>query len=182
MGSLALLHNSKGSRIIIIIIIIIIIVIYNYFLLLLFVAIKLSETIWLYYIYYHAPPPPTGIQFHWVFAEIFPYWWCASTLFWIVLLIGHAACEICFNQSKALPRVVTHYLVIVCLCSFLRHHFSGKLGYQYMYIYQPFWYFARLRTRKIQVNPWNATKFTKTRKIPWNLEEILSNTCLYSSF
>ena len=178
MGSLALLHNSKGSRIIIIIIIII--VLYNYF----FITIVCCHQIVinnLTYMHYHAPPPPTGIQFHCGFAEI-PYWWCASTLFWIALLIGHAACEICFNQSKALPRVVTHYLVIVCLCSFLRHHFSGKLGYQYMYIYQPFWYFARLRTRKIQVNPWNATKFTKTRKILWNLEEILSNTCLYSSF
>ena len=69
MGSLALLHNSKGSRIIIIIIIII--VIYNYF----FITIVCCHQIVinnLTYMHYHAPPPPTGIQFHWGFAEI-PY-------------------------------------------------------------------------------------------------------------
>ena len=41
---------------------------------------------------------------------------------------------------------------------------------------QSFWYFARLRSREIQVNPRNPTEFTKTRKIPWNSVEILSNT------
>ena len=40
---------------------------------------------------------------------------------------------------------------------------------------QSFWYFARLRSREIQVNPRNPTEFTKTRKIPWNSVEILSN-------
>ena len=43
-------------------------------------------------------------------------------------------------------------------------------------------YFAWSRSCKIQVNPWNPAKFTKTSKIPWNLVEILSNTCLYSNF
>ena len=48
---------------------------------------------------------------------------------------------------------------------------------------QGFWYFAQLRSREIQVNLWNPTKFTKTRKIPRNNSvEILSNTCLYSNF
>ena len=47
---------------------------------------------------------------------------------------------------------------------------------------QGFWYFARSQSREIQVNPRNPTKFTKTRKIQWNLVEILSNTCLYSNF
>ena len=37
----------------------------------------------------------------------------------------------------------------------------------------------RLRSREIQVNPRNPTKFTKTRKIPRNSVEILSNICLY---
>ena len=35
------------------------------------------------------------------------------------------------------------------------------------------------------VEPWNSgksAKFTKTRKIPQNLVQILSNTCLYSNF
>ena len=47
---------------------------------------------------------------------------------------------------------------------------------------QGFWYFARSRSREIQVNPRNPAKFTKTRKIPRNSVEILSNTCLYSNF
>ena len=32
------------------------------------------------------------------------YWWLVTTLIWVVLLIGHAAREICFNQSEVLPR------------------------------------------------------------------------------
>ena len=47
---------------------------------------------------------------------------------------------------------------------------------------QGFWYFVRLRSHEIQVNPWNPAKFTKTHKIPWKSVEILSNTCLYSNF
>ena len=47
---------------------------------------------------------------------------------------------------------------------------------------QGFWYFARSRSREIQVNPRNPAKFTKTRKIPRNSVEILSNTCLYNIF
>ena len=47
---------------------------------------------------------------------------------------------------------------------------------------QGFWYFARSRSRKIQVNPRNTAKFTKTQKIPQNLVEILSNTCLYNIY
>ena len=47
---------------------------------------------------------------------------------------------------------------------------------------QGFWYFARSRSREIQVNPQNPTKFTKTRKIPRNSVEILSSTCLYNIF
>ena len=37
------------------------------------------------------------------YAEI-PYRWRVATPIWLVLLIGRAACEICFNQSEALPR------------------------------------------------------------------------------
>ena len=47
---------------------------------------------------------------------------------------------------------------------------------------QGFWYFTRLRSHEIQVNPRNPVKFTKTQKIPWNSVEILSNTCLYNTF
>ena len=36
--------------------------------------------------------------------------------------------------------------------------------------------------RAVRVNPRNPAKFTKTRKIPPNSLEILSNTCLYSNF
>ena len=38
------------------------------------------------------------------------------------------------------------------------------------------------RSREIQVNPRNPEKFIKTRKIPRNSVEILSNTCLYNIF
>ena len=51
-----------------------------------------------------------------------------------------------------------------------------------MKLRQGFWYFARSWSREIQVNPRNPAKFTKTRKIPRNSVEILSNTCLYSNF
>ena len=47
---------------------------------------------------------------------------------------------------------------------------------------QSFWYFGRSRSREIQVHPRNPAKFTKTRKIPRNSVEILSNTCLYNIF
>ena len=50
------------------------------------------------------------------------------------------------------------------------------------FILQGFWYFAQSRSCEIQVNPRNPAKFTKTRKIPRNSVEILSNTCLYSNF
>ena len=47
---------------------------------------------------------------------------------------------------------------------------------------QGFWCFARSRSRKIQVNQRNPTKFTKTRKILRKLVKILSNRCLYNIF
>ena len=47
---------------------------------------------------------------------------------------------------------------------------------------QGFWYFARSRSREIQVNRRNPAIFTKTQKIPQNSVEILSNTCLYHIF
>ena len=33
-----------------------------------------------------------------------PYWWRLTTQIYVVLLIGHAVREICFNQSEALPQ------------------------------------------------------------------------------
>ena len=48
--------------------------------------------------------------------------------------------------------------------------------------YQGFWYFVRLRSCEIRVNPWNPEKITETRKIPRNSVKILSNTCLYNIF
>ena len=33
--------------------------------------------------------------------EIPPYWWHVTTKIWVVLLIGRATGEICFNQSEA---------------------------------------------------------------------------------
>ena len=62
-------------------------------------------------------------------AEILYKWW-ATTKIWIVLLIGHAAREICFSQSVALPRsgqwCIIMQLSMEFLWSFLRCHFVGK--------------------------------------------------------
>ena len=44
------------------------------------------------------------------------------------------------------------------------------------------WYFAGSQSREIQVKLRNPAIFTKTRKIPRNSVEILSNKCLYSNF
>ena len=131
MGTLALLCNSSGSPFLLIllllillflfiIIVIIIIIIIIIILLLLFVAMYNLT-------YYHAPSSPIGIQYPWGLQKF-----CTDDM----PVPCSGACEICFNQSKALPRVVTHYLVImVCLCLFLRRHCAGKLGYQYIYLY-----------------------------------------------
>ena len=49
-----------------------------------------------------------------------------------VFLIGRAACEICFNQSEALPRSGWWSVISMeFLCSFLRRHFAGKLRWHH---------------------------------------------------
>ena len=66
------------------------------------------------------------------------------------------------------------------LCSWLTVKF---LSFGYSCNIHGFWYFARLQSCKIQVNLQNPTKFTNTHsKMPQNLTEILSNTCLYNIF
>ena len=57
------------------------------------------------------------------------YRWHATIQIWVVLPIGPAAKEICFNQSKALSRSGQwHVISIKFLRSFLRRHsFAGKL-------------------------------------------------------
>ena len=47
---------------------------------------------------------------------------------------------------------------------------------------QGFWYFARSRTREIQVFPRNTAKFPKKREIPRNPPEIFPNTCRQNVF
>ena len=55
------------------------------------------------------------------------YWWCVTSQIWVVLLIGRAAREICFNQSEALPRSWYGCVISVeFLRSFLRRHFARK--------------------------------------------------------
>ena len=56
-------------------------------------------------------------------AEI-PYQRHVTTQISIVLLIGCAITEICFNQSEALPR--SGYWRISAVTSLLGHHFVGK--------------------------------------------------------
>jgi len=59
-------------------------------------------------------------------AEI-PYRWCLTSQNWEVLLIGHAAWEICSNQSEALCRPGQwHVISMEFLHLFLRSHFAGK--------------------------------------------------------
>ena len=48
--------------------------------------------------------------------------------------------------------------------------------------YSGFWYFARLRTRQIQVFPRNPAKFPKKREILRNPPEIFPNTCRQNIF
>ena len=57
-----------------------------------------------------------------------------------------------------------------------------KMSHFLATVTQGFWYFARSRSSEIQVNLRNPAKFTKTRKIPQNWIEILSNACLYNIF
>ena len=66
---------------------------------------------------------------------------------------------------------------VLSLDLMLYFHYNQNMRYS-----QGFWYFAWSRSRKVQVNPRNPAKFTKTRKIPQNSVEILSNTCLYNIF
>ena len=68
--------------------------------------------------------PPDGV---WETSAEIPYWWHVITQIWIVLLIGHAAWEIWFNQSEALPR--SGYWCIISmefLRTLLRRHLAGK--------------------------------------------------------
>ena len=59
-------------------------------------------------------------------AEI-PYWRRVTTQIWVVLLIGRAAWEICFNQSKAPPRSDWwRVFSMEFLRLFLRRRFAGK--------------------------------------------------------
>ena len=66
---------------------------------------------------------------------------------------------------------------ILSLDLMLYFHYNQNMRYS-----QGFWYFAWSQSREVQVNPQNPAKFTKTRKIPQNSVEILSNTCLYNIF
>ena len=45
--------------------------------------------------------PPNDV---WETSAEIPYWWHVTIQFWVVLLIGRAAWEICFSQSEARPR------------------------------------------------------------------------------
>ena len=80
----------------------------------------------------NSPPPPSPHLCHlqnyvWETNAEVPYWWRVSAKISVVLLIGHTAVKICFNQSEALPRF--GYWCIIStkfLCLFLRRHFPGK--------------------------------------------------------
>ena len=61
---------------------------------------------------WHFAMPPTISPRNdvWETSAEIPYWWRVSTQIRVLLLIGCATCEICFNQSRALPHwVVTHH-------------------------------------------------------------------------
>ena len=58
----------------------------------------------------------------WGTSSKIPYWWRLGSA-----SIGRATREICFNQSKALPRFwCWHVISMEFLQSFHRHHFAGK--------------------------------------------------------
>ena len=63
----------------------------------------------------------------WEISAEIPYWWRITTQIWVVLLIGRATWDICFNQSEALPRSgLWRVISMDFLRSFLRRHCVGK--------------------------------------------------------
>ena len=51
-----------------------------------------------------APPLVSSRSDVWETRAEIPHWWRVTNQFWVVLLIGRAARQMCFNQSEALPR------------------------------------------------------------------------------
>ena len=77
----------------------------------------------------HFPTPTTVSPRNdvWETSAEIPYWWRVTAKIWLALLIGRAGCEICFNQSEALPRCgLCRVISLGFLRSFLRRHFAGK--------------------------------------------------------
>ena len=69
------------------------------------------------------PPTISLLNNVWETRGEIPYWWRVTTQIWALLLIGCATCEICFNQSGALPHwVVTHQYGISVLVSQTSFH------------------------------------------------------------
>ena len=54
--------------------------------------------------HYAVPPLVSSRNEVWETSAEVPYWWRITTQIRVVLLIGRATCEICFNQSETLPR------------------------------------------------------------------------------
>jgi len=69
--------------------------------------------------WHFAMPPTISPQYDvWETSAEIPYWWHVTTQIWVLLLIGCATCQICFNQSGALPHwIVMHQYGISVLVS-----------------------------------------------------------------
>ena len=109
------------------------------------------------------------------------HWWPLAFLILSPLLqnfhvvLPTTKCLQCFfSLSLDLCRPFSRWVSHAC------HFFSFSLSFSCSI--QGFWYFARSRTREIQVFPRNPAKFPKKREIPRNPPEIFPITCRQNIF
>ena len=69
--------------------------------------------------HFATPPLVSPLNDVWETSAEIPYWWRVTTHIWVVLLIGRAAWEICFNQPEAyqISLVTRHQYGISALVS-----------------------------------------------------------------
>ena len=94
----------------------------------LFFTVSCTGLAWEISLYFATVPLVSPRNDVWETTAEIPYWWRVTTQIWVVLLIGRAAKEICFNQSEALSRSrLWHVMSKEFLKAFLRRHFAVKL-------------------------------------------------------
>ena len=107
-------------------------------------------------------------------AEI-PYQRRVTTQISIVLLIGCAVTEICFNQSEALPR--SGYWRISAVTSLLGHHFVGKPVVATQYLGSFLSLYLQGNNTKLTVLPVWPPWAAQWRGVEPDLSRPLTDTC-----